>query len=86
MSQEVYELEHLLCLALLPNHFTTVCLIVAVYLVDQSADEFSLKDVSQRYPIEETQESLQSGMNKRCILGVLLQSPRVNTFENTCWY
>lgn len=25
-------------------------------------------------------------MNKRCILGVLLQSPRVHTLENAWWY
>lgn len=34
-----------------------------LYLVDQSADEFGLKDVTQRNPVEEAEESLQRGLD-----------------------
>lgn len=43
------------------------------YLVHQSADQFGLKYVPQGDPVQETQESLECGLDQRGILGVLLQ-------------
>lgn len=42
------------------------------HLVHQCAYQFGLKDVSQRDPVEKTQESLQCGMDQRGILGIFL--------------
>ena len=43
------------------------------YLVHQSADQFGLKYVPQGDPVQETQESLECGLDQRGILGVFLQ-------------
>ena len=47
-----------------------------LYLVHQSTDELGLKDVAQRDPVQEAQQRLQSGVDQRCILGILLKQNR----------
>lgn len=43
------------------------------HLINQRADQFGFKDVSQRNPVEKTQEGFQSGVDQGGILGIFLR-------------
>lgn len=46
------------------------------YLVNQGTDEFGLKNVTERNPIQEAQKGLQRSVDKLSILGVFLEHSR----------
>lgn len=46
------------------------------YLINQGADEFGLKNVAQRNPVQEAQEGLQCGVDQWSILGIFLGENR----------
>lgn len=43
------------------------------HLINQRADQFGFKDVSQRNPVEKTQEGFKSGVDQGGILGIFLR-------------
>ena len=54
-------------------HFFTPLHPHTTHLVDERANEFSLKDVAKGYPVEELEQGLQRGSHQGDALGVVLQ-------------
>lgn len=47
-----------------------------MHLIDERADEFGLKDVAQRNPVEEAEQRLKHGLDQRGVLRIFLHRGR----------